>query len=221
MVWSNEWENKIYGKSQQLNDYPWSNVITLYKRFYTKDKINKNFLELGCGACNNLGFFLNEGFNCYGIDGSKSAISYAIKKFKNKKISKLNLSVGDFSENIGFKDIKFDIILDRASICHNKYSKIIKIVNDIHKVMKPGGIFLALDWYSIYHTNFKEGEEIDTNTFIKSSGQFKDIGTIFFADYSLLKKIFKKFKIIYCVENKKIDIITNLVTSSYSLVLKK
>ena len=221
MVWSNEWEKKIYRKNKQLNNYPWSNVITLYKRYFKIKKGNRNFLELGCGACNNLSFFLNEGFKCYGIDGSATAIEFAKKKLNYKKQRNLKLAVGDFSQNIFFSDKKFDIILDRASICHNKYSNIIKIVDDIYKIIKPGGIFLALDWYSVNHSSFKKGTQIEKNTFINSSGQFRDIGTIFFANQKLLNKIFEKFKILYCVENKKIDIMTDEISSSYSLVLKK
>ena len=46
-----------------------------------KKKIKKRLkiLEVGCGTGANLSFFIEEGFNTYGIDGSKVAIKLAKK----------------------------------------------------------------------------------------------------------------------------------------------
>ena len=40
---------------------------------------------MGCGTGANLSFFIEEGFNTYGIDGSKIAIKLAKKKLKKEK----------------------------------------------------------------------------------------------------------------------------------------
>ena len=54
-------------------------------KYEKKDKKRLKILEVGCGTGANLSFFIEEGFNTYGIDGSKVAIKLAKKKLKKEK----------------------------------------------------------------------------------------------------------------------------------------
>jgi SAM-dependent methyltransferase len=74
------WE-KIYLDNKHLSIWPWSDVVSYVTR-YCKPKKNFNkILELGCGAGANIPFFLENNYNYFGIDGSKTIISKLKKKY--------------------------------------------------------------------------------------------------------------------------------------------
>ena len=85
----NHWQGKIYGKKLQLNIFPFSEIISYFKNLKVEKKNNVKILEIGCGCGNNLSFLAEEGYKVYGVDISKSAISFAKKIFKKKNLKDL------------------------------------------------------------------------------------------------------------------------------------
>ena len=116
--------NNIYYKNKHLSQWPWTEVISLCNRYCKKQIYNKTnkILELGFGAGANIPFFLKKPIKYYGVEGSK-VIFLKIKK-KYKKIKK-NILNKNFNEEI-FPNLKFDLILDRASVTHNDKKNIKK-----------------------------------------------------------------------------------------------
>lgn len=140
-----KWENNVYSKGKQINSYPFDILVSIVARkffhFFPKDRKNIRVLDLGCGAGNNAKFFAENGFSVFGIDGSKSALSFCRKIFKKNKL-KGNFARGDFL-NLPYKDNFFDLIVDRESLYANRPADIKKIIDEIFKRLKPGGYFVS------------------------------------------------------------------------------
>ncbi|MDB4130947.1 class I SAM-dependent methyltransferase [Flavobacteriaceae bacterium] len=214
MSFSKQWD-KIYQNREQLNRWPWSDLISILIS-YADLRNKKACLELGSGAGGNIPFFLENQINYFGIEGSNEAVNEIVYRFPNLKN---NIIVGDFSKSIAF-DFKFDLIFDRASITHNTLSSIINTIDLIKSKLNKNGLFAGIDWFSNKHTDFEKGEKVDNytkNNF--KSGQFKNIGNVFFSDEEILKELFKDFEFIY-FQHKKIDIKKETL-ATYSFVVKK
>lgn len=210
--------NKVYHKNKHLSSWPWSDVISLSSNFANKKLNSKNskLLELGFGAGANIPFFLSKKISYFGIEGSK-IISKKVKKIY-KKIQK-NLICGDFKKD-HFPDHKFDIVLDRASITHNKKEDIITIIDIAEKKLKKNGLFIGVDWYSKNCSDFKKNYTNDYLSF--KTGKFKNLGGVFFSNKKDIELFFKDFKIIYLSE-RKTDFynMKKKTYSSWSIVAKK
>lgn len=212
----NYW-NLIYKKNKHTSIWPWSDLVSKFtilrkKKFKKKVKL----LELGCGAGANIRFFLENKVDYYGIDFSNIIIKKLRKKFKN--LNK-KLIVGDFKNNY-FKNKKFDFIVDRAAITHNKYEDINKIVDGIYENLLPNGYFVGIDWYSVKYLGRKKNDVKKSYKFKR--GMFADIGTVTFFDKKKIRSIFKKFKILELEEkivyNRNKD---KIKMASWTIVAKK
>lgn len=139
--------------------YPFDNVVTFLFRNYPKDKQRSeiNILEVGCGGGNNLRFAAREGFNVFGIDGSKRALKIAKQRFAYENLSG-EFILGDFS-TLPYEDNFFDIVIDRCSIVC--VSKIVakKVFSEIFRVLKNKGKFF-FNSYSDLHTSCQFGKQL-------------------------------------------------------------
>ncbi|WP_415300319.1 class I SAM-dependent methyltransferase [Candidatus Pelagibacter sp. Uisw_134_02] len=190
----NHWQEKVYSKKLQLNIYPFQGVISFFKskKFRKKSKIK--ILEIGCGAGNNLAFLAQEGFNVFGIDMSKSAISFAKKKFIQKKI-KGTIKVGNIKK-LDWPNNYFDYVIDRSVLTHNTNQDISIILDEIKRILKKNGTILSFDFFGSNTPDIKFGKRLQYNTYHKfTKGYFKLLGKTSFFNYKILKKLFNKFKI--------------------------
>ena len=75
---SKEYWEKVYSLGNQLNLYPWSNIVSFLYNYKQRIPIHKGkVLEVGCGSGVNLHPFCRLGYDCIGIDYSHSAINFA------------------------------------------------------------------------------------------------------------------------------------------------
>ena len=81
MTFSKEW-SLIYKKNLQINNWPFSELISYTIRFSKLNKTKFRVLELGCGSGPNIPFFLSLNAEYFGIDGSTIIIN------KLKKLNK-------------------------------------------------------------------------------------------------------------------------------------
>lgn len=102
-------------------------------------------LDAGCGSGRNLVYFLRSGFNVFGIDQSSDAIA-ATRDLANALAPKLpieNFSVEDIAR-MPFGDSWFDVVLSSAVLhfasCEEHW---LAMVDEMWRVLKPGGIFFA------------------------------------------------------------------------------
>lgn len=100
-------------------------------------------LDAGCGAGRNLHWFLNNGFNIFGIDEDDEAVNSLLLKYPG--ISKERIKVSKI-ENSGFAKNFFDHIICSA-VLHFAESRehFDNLIAEIARVVKPGGtVFIRM-----------------------------------------------------------------------------
>lgn len=192
MTFSKQW-NTQYKNKFQLNNWPFTDLVSYTIRHSNINKNKIKILELGCGSGNNIPFFLSYNSEYFGIDGSISIISKLKKKYPKIKN---NLIACDFTQQIPIEK-KFDLIIDRGSLTHNSTKDIQYSLDLIHKKLNFHGKFIGIDWFSTNHFEYKNGK-VSTDHLTKNkykNGRFKKIGNVHFSNKKHLQKLFSKFKI--------------------------
>ena len=204
---SPEWEN-IYKSNIHLSIWPWSEVVTLVNQYSKSINNFKKVLEIGCGAGANIPFFISRGNDYYGIDGSKEIINRLKKKFPSLK---KKLVSSDFTKNISFNK-KFDIIIDRGSLTHNKLVDIDNCLKILSNKVRENGIYLGVDLFSDSHSSSKLGKMVDKFTRSNiNTNQFRGVGNVHFFTKKNIFNLFKSnnFKIIHIEHINKKNLIKN------------
>ena len=189
-VWEEVHSEKEWGK------YPPEELVRFilgqYKNLSKSKRKEIKILELGIGQGANAWFLAREGFDIFGIDGSKTAIKKAYNRFEALNLNG-NFHVGDFNKISEFKDESFDIIIDVASLQCNNLDYVDEIINESRKKLKPNGRMFSM---MIAKGSYGDGlgEKIDDNTFTKiSDGPFAGLGTVHFFQLSEVKELFNSF----------------------------
>jgi ubiquinone/menaquinone biosynthesis C-methylase UbiE len=184
------WE-KIYQSGQQLNKYPYDQVVSFVFRYIPKD-VAKNkirILEIGCGAGNNVLFLAREGFLAYGIDASATAIQVAASRLKQENLHAV-LEVADFV-NLPFDDNTFDMIIDRGAVTCCGFNSAKTVFSECLRVLKTAGKFYFSP-FSQTHTSFslsKAGSDsMRTEIY---GGALLRVGQICFYDKGMLIDLFE------------------------------
>lgn len=192
MGFSTEWE-KLYLNKKQLSSWPWSELVALVMKYIQLNSSHK-VLELGVGSGANVPFFLNAGVDFYGIDGSKAIIESLQSKFP---ILSTKLITADFVKEIPFNET-FDVIVDRSSITHNNTKDIESCIALIYQHLKPGGLFIGVDWFSTLQSDYNKGLVEDEHTqYDFPEGFFYQLGKVHFSDEAHIRDLFKQFEFLH------------------------
>ena len=222
MAFDENWNNNIYKKGKQVNQYPYDLIVSFVNRFYKKNgkkKINKSVLDLGCGTGNNLKFLSEFGFKkVIGVEGSKVAVDLAknfLKKNNNCKI------IHDDFKKLSISNNSIDLCIDRGSITHNDLNSILSVISEIKRVLKFGGLFLSVV-FSKTHSSFKNSKKKKNYvlSFKKEVNIKKGLVTNFFSKKDILN-IYKDFKIISLVHEIKIDLIKQEKIAMWQIIALK
>jgi SAM-dependent methyltransferase len=142
----------------------------------------KTVLDIGTGAGHTaLAFSKVAEEKCYGIDVTEQMVQVATKLAKDRGISNVHFQIGD-AENIPFENQSFCIVTCRFAAHH--FVNVEKCIQEISRVLKPGGIFMLVDHYA--------PEESELDAFINTLDQLRDPSHV--REYSLLewKNLFDK-----------------------------
>lgn len=195
-----EYWDEIYSHQKHLSIWPWTDLVSLFMR-YAKVHSQSRILELGCGAGANIPFFQNLGADYHAIEGSQVIVDQLHEKYEHLKE---RIIQGNFSQPY-FDGEKFDVIVDRASVTNSQSEVLENIVGLIREKLRPGGMFIGVDWYSTENTQFSRGETIDQWTRIYNDGPFAGVGTVGFSDLHRLEKLFTGMKCLH-MEHKVLEI---------------
>lgn len=204
--WHNAWEETVYSQGLQLNRYPFDAVVKFLFSRVPKglDRATLNVLEIGCGAGNNLWFAAREGFRVAGIDGSHSAITFARERFAQDHLQG-DFKVGSFS-SLPWEDASFDVVIDRKALTHTTTPVIEKTLDEVMRVLKPGGRFFS-EVYSDEHPGRAFGQLVDANTFSQfTGGYFNGLGTTHFFPREEIDALYKsRFTLTSVIHRKDVD----------------
>ena len=132
----------------------------LYKflRFCNQEDLEKEVLDCGAGgACPPLGLFAENGYKTLGIEFDDSQLEKA-DRFAKEHNLKLNILKGDMRK-LPFKDESISFVYSYNSIFHMKKEDVLKSIDELKRVLKPGGL-LFVNFLSVNDFRYGEGEEV-------------------------------------------------------------
>ena len=174
----------------------------LYKflKYCNEIDLDKSVLDCGAGGnCPPLALFSEFGYKTYGIELNDSQIEEA-KKFSKEHNIELNISKGDMRK-LPFEDESISFIYSYNTIFHMKKEDITKAVNEIKRVLKPGGICF-INFLSINDSDYGQGEKIGEGEFVQTERGEKVIHTYY--DIEEAEKHFKDMDILF-KENRALE----------------
>lgn len=197
-----------------------SKIVKIFK----ENKVKK-ILDLGCGTGRHTLYLSKQGFEVCGIDIADTGIRIAKKWLKDNNL-KAEFKVNNIYKKLPYFDNAFDAVISTNTIHHAKIENIRKVIKEIERVLKPGGlIFINCRKRAFQKSWLKTGvseinwekqstpfKVIASRTYMPLTGQEKGLAHYLF-NKSLLKKEFKNFKNIkiwveknkrhYCLFGKK------------------
>ncbi|MFZ2537344.1 MAG: methyltransferase domain-containing protein [Oscillospiraceae bacterium] len=155
--------------------------------------LEKSVLDCGAGgSCPPLALFSEYGYQTYGIELSDSQIEKA-KAFSKEYNVELNISKGDIRE-LPFEDKSISFIYSYNTIFHMKKEDMKKAVNEIKRVLRPGGICL-INFLSVNDYGYGLGEKVGKGEFLQTERDEKVIHSYY--DIEEAETHFEGMKILF------------------------
>lgn len=154
----------------------------------------KDFLDLGCGLGRHSILFASNNFNVSCFDISADAI-VRTKKWAEELSFDMDYKVGDMLL-LPYSDDSFDCILCRNVISHSDTEGVKKIISELKRVLKKDGeCYLTLGSKATWGFKQESWPLIDSNTRLRMEEGPEYKTPHFYADYELIKELFKDFEI--------------------------
>jgi ubiquinone/menaquinone biosynthesis C-methylase UbiE len=182
------WEEE-YKKPQLISRHekPQNYVLRFFK--YLKKEIkwdlsNLKVLDLGCGTGRNSNYLAERGSEVVGLDISRTAIALAKEQAVAMDVAdKVDYFCQSMGESYKFPDEHFDLVLDiTSSNALNEKEREIYI-NEVYRVLKPGGYFLV-------RSLGKDGDKNAKNLLKNSPG--KEYDTYYMKELKLFERVFSE-----------------------------
>ena len=146
--------------------YPESHIIRVNKQIleWQLGMRGGRVLDFGCGAGAHLGYFAAQGYEPYGCDTSASAIEAARRVLPqwgaNLKVTPVNPDLPAV-----FGEAPFDLFLSNQVLYFLDDAGIAAIVAQAHRMLRPGGVFLATMmaptcWYARHIQGERDGFKV-------------------------------------------------------------
>lgn len=187
MAQSKEWNWNNADKERWLS--PSEDSIYLAKKWAEEGA--RSILDLGCGLGRHALYFAQKGFKVTAVDLSKEAVESA-KILRKKNQVDFLCKRADMMQ-LPFANDAFDRVFSYHVISHQDTEGVQNVVNEITRVLKPGGkVFLTLCSKKHYAFEDERFPHIDANTVLKTEGAEVDVPH-FFADKEALKNLFHDY----------------------------
>ncbi len=138
--WEQVFASRAWGR------YPPEALVRFVSRRFggVTRKRDVRVLEVGCGPGANLWYLAREGFSVSGIDFSPTALEIAAGRLKDDGLDvQLDLRNGDFA-SLPWPDEYFDAVIDVEAISANNLGTIRAVLEEIRRVLRPGGVFFGI-----------------------------------------------------------------------------
>lgn len=190
MSWDPVWE-KVF-QEKEWGKYPGESLIRFVARnFYQGDRKNIRLLEVGCGPGANIWYMAREGFDVYGIDGSKTAIERGKRRIQEEGLT-AHLQIGDIM-SLPYEDDFFDAVIDVECLCCNSLKDTEEIFQQIVRILKRKGLFYSRTFtHEMYIGNSHEiVGDLEYNTI--SDGPLMGEGFVRLIDRNGIENLYGEF----------------------------
>ena len=177
------------------NRHPFTDVVSfvLGKFGSATDRGALRVLDLGCGGGHHLLFLAREGFDYYGVDGSRRGLEIAGERLEHAGFEAKNLHLATF-EQLPFEDDFFDCVIDRGAVVCNRKAAIPGILGEIRRTMKPGAALYS----TIIHEDSAErrtARALGDNDYTDFAGHVSGAGVLHFTNAQEASELFGAFQI--------------------------
>jgi SAM-dependent methyltransferase len=186
-IWEEIFRSKGWGK------YPPEHVVRFVARAFSgvRDRSSIRLLEIGCGPGANIWFMAREGYSVCGIDGSATAIARARQRLTDEGLM-ADLQIGDYAQ-LPWPDSTFDGAIENVSLYCNPSAAIELALNEVHRVLRPGGPFLS-SFFSDRTWGYGTGNMIERDGFVNlREGPLAGAGFCLFLNRGRVSKVFHAF----------------------------
>lgn len=213
-----DWESDVYAQGNQLNRWPYSNVVTAVMREYgNTDRTGMRALELGCGAGNNLWFLASAGFRVAGIDCSRTAINCARERLLGHGHEVDDLVIGDCAR-LPWPEGTFDLVVDRGAMTQNEHIRIGQIISEVNRVLRPNGVFHSFTLFGLEHPDRRYGQEISHHCYdFFTEGCFAKVGLSAFFTVDDLRHLFSPLRSVKITRHRGLDAEDRILTEEFSV----
>jgi ubiquinone/menaquinone biosynthesis C-methylase UbiE len=160
----------------------------LLNRLFSKRKIK--VCEIGCLSGNNIRFFLDKGWEPYGVEINDDLIKLCEKNLSNFKINFKRLKLGN-NENIPYDKNFFDLLISINTIHYSYLKGIDEAINEFNRVLNKGGIAI-IETPSEKHDALINSIKKEENYWVWKWGGFRQNSFLGFFDNK--KKFYQKLK---------------------------
>jgi len=142
---------------------PEGHIIRFYERFlkYEKGMLKGKMLDFGCGNGVHSKYFLEKGYDVYGVDTSLMAINQARQLCEGFDANFELIQPGQSILDI-YGEESFDVILANQSLYYCDNDTIKRYASEFSRILKPSGVCL-ITMMSEKNCYFGMREEIGTN----------------------------------------------------------
>ncbi|NES66280.1 MAG: class I SAM-dependent methyltransferase [Okeania sp. SIO2D1] len=102
---------------------------------------NAQILDLCCGSGQATNFLVQHSQNVTGLDASPLSINRAKKNVPSAKY------VEAFAEDMPFSNNQFDLVHTSAALHEMNSEQLRQIMQEVYRILKPGGIFTFVDFH--------------------------------------------------------------------------
>ncbi|UCB43446.1 MAG: methyltransferase domain-containing protein [Dehalococcoidales bacterium] len=181
------WE-KLYSKGPFFNlESPHEEVEFLHELF--KKNNVETILDLGCGDGRHLYYFSKLGYRIYGLDNARTGLCLAQERLAQVGLA-TELVCADMTA-IPWHDEFFGAVIVIQVIYHNPIEGIRRTIEEIHRVLKPGGwLFVTVSTCKpLGPMRYYSGVEIEPGTMVMDEGPDKGVPHHFFTMPELLDEL--------------------------------
>ena len=191
------WE-AFYREGSSSSAEPDPNLLA-HIDFFRRSHVRR-VLDLGCGDGRHLLFLGRLGYEMYGVDFAPTALNHSKERLDQEGLH-AELKCGDMSQ-LPWPDQYFDAVVSIRVLHHHRIVSVRKTLDEICRVLRPGGYVLATVMKEPPQRDWKEGHFAKTGpqTYVPLKGHEKGLPHHFFTEREL-RELLSGFEIIRLQED--------------------
>lgn len=187
-AWNDQWQSE-QGRADWLQLDP--DVAAAVPRLRARGA--RSALDLGCGVGRHACFLAGAGFEVEAMDASTAGLDHAARQARDLGLD-VTFRDGLMTE-LPYADASFDYVLSFNVIYHGDGSVVARAVSEIHRVLKPGGLFHGT-LLSKRNGKYGLGKEIAPGTFVIDGAEGDKGHPHFYCNAAEVVKLLEDFELL-------------------------